>query len=154
MPFTGTMNFTCNTTEIHLDPLLLPFEVRYKENLNTSEMLFCSGKIGMGPAKIGGEYDAVQQTGKVETGYSKDIDKGYLGPVPIEAKAEATIGIEFDKSGVTDFVMEAGAEVKAGDDVASATVDGKARWSWNAGGSGEVKGSLGGAVSRAINDFK
>jgi hypothetical protein len=45
-------------------------------------------------------------------------------------------------------------EVEAGDEVASATVDGKARWSWNAGGSGELKGTLGGVVSRTINDFK
>ncbi len=150
MPFTGTMNFTCNTTEIHLDPFLLPFEVRYKENLNTNEMLFCSGKIGMGPVKMGGEYDVVQQTGKAEIGYSKDIDKGYLGPVPVEATAEATVGIEFDKSGVTDFVMEAGVEIEAGNKVASTKVDGKARWSWNAGGSAEAKGSLGGAVGRAI----
>jgi tetratricopeptide (TPR) repeat protein len=150
MPFTGTMNFTCNTTEIHLDPLLLPFEMRYQENLNTNEMLFCSGKIGMGPVKMGGEYDVVQQTGKAEIGYSKDIDKGYIGPVPVEAKAEATVGIEFDKSGVSDFIMEAGVEIEAGDKVASTKIEGKARWSWNAGGSGEAKGSLGGAVGRAI----
>lgn len=150
MPFTGTMNFTCNTTEIHLDPLLLPFELRYKENLNTNEMLFCSGKIGMGPVKAGGEYDVVRQAGKAEFGYSKDIDKGYLGPVPIEASAEATIGIEFDKSGVSDFIMEAGVEAKAGNKAANTKVEGKARWSWNAGGSAEAKGSLGGAAGRAF----
>lgn len=150
MPFTGTMNFTCNTTEIHLDPFLLPFEGRYKENLNTNEMLFCSGKIGMGTVKMGGEYDVVQQTGKVDIGASKDLKKGYLGPVPIEAKAEATVGIEFDKSGVSDFVMEAGMEIESGNKAASAKVDGKARWSWNAGGSAEAKGSLGGVVGRAV----
>jgi hypothetical protein len=46
--------------------------------------------------------------------------------------------------------MEAGVEIEAGDKVASTKIEGKARWSWNAGGSAEAKGSLGGAVGRAL----
>ena len=60
VPGTGYWRFTCNTTELHLEPLLLPFELHYKENLNTREMFFSSGKKGIGPVKMGGAYDVVQ----------------------------------------------------------------------------------------------
>jgi hypothetical protein len=46
--------------------------------------------------------------------------------------------------------MEAGVEAKAGNKAANTKVEGKARWSWNAGGSAEAKGSLGGAAGRAF----
>ena len=150
MPLTGSMRFTCNTTEIHLDPLMFPFEGTYRENLNTNKMLYFSGKIGMGPVKVGGAYDVEQQTGEIKVGYSKDIKKGYLGPIPIEATAEATVGIEIDKSGVSDFVMETGVEVKAGNKVSNTSINGTARWGWNAGGSGDLKGSFGGVVGSHI----
>ena len=150
MPLTGSMRFTCNTTEIHLDPFLFPFEGTYRENLNTNKMLYFSGKIGMGPVKVGGAYDVEQQTGEIKVGYSKDIKKGYLGPIPIEATAEATVGIEIDKSGVSDFVIETEVEVKAGNKVSNTSINGTARWGWNAGGSGDLKGSFGGVVGSHI----
>ena len=77
------------------------------------------------------------KTGRRRSAIPMDIDKGYLVAVPVKVTA-ARCGIEFDKTGVTDFVMEAGVEIDIRVEKV-AVRDGK--WSWNAGPSGVAKGT-------------
>jgi tetratricopeptide (TPR) repeat protein len=148
MPLIGSYSFSCNRAEFNLDPIMLPFQLHFKENLNTGEYITASTSIGMGPLKLGGSADFEKNSGKVELGYSKEIDKGYLGPVPLEASANATVGIEIDESGGSDLVIGGSVEGKAGGDAGSVSVEAGARWGWNAGGSAEGKSSFGGAVGK------
>jgi len=148
IPMIGSYKFACSHAEIHFDPLMLPFQANFTKNANTDEYLTGSIGVGVGPVAIKGSADLEKGSGKFEAGYSKEIDKGYLGPLPLEASASATVGIEFDESGISDVVISAAVEGKAGNDAGSVSVDTGARYGVNSGASSGSNASIGGAISK------
>lgn len=147
----GSYNFTCNSTSVNLDPLILPFKASFTQNLNTGEFTNASGAFKYGPAKVGGEYDFVQQQGAVEVSVSGDVIDEKVGKVPVKAGVGGSVRLEFGKDGISDFIMETEAGVEVGNDAVKVSGDAKVNWSWEAGGSGEAKGSIDSkALSTAI----
>ena len=164
IPLTGTWKFTCNTTEFHLEPLLLPFEAHYKENLETNEIISASAAVSIkreiagtkASVKIGGSYDAAKGTVTLEGGVSTKIGEGNIGPLPVKAGVSGGGFIEFDKNGVSDFGVKGGLEAKPDmsigegkdkSDIRIGKVEAGGKWSWNAGGSGVAKGTLNGSIN-------
>jgi hypothetical protein len=148
VPLTGSYTFTCNRAEMTLSPFMLPFEAQFTKNTNTGEYLTASAGIGVGPVNVKGSANLEQGTGKFQAGVSQDIGKGSLGPVPLEASASATIGVEIDEGGISDVVISAAVEGKAGGDAGSVSVDSSARYGMNSGPSRESGSSIGGAISK------
>jgi hypothetical protein len=102
----------------------------------------------MGVVKLSGSADMTKGTGKLEAGYSKTVGEGYLGPIPLEASAGATVGVEISNRGISDVNVGGGVEAKAGNTAGSVSVEAGARWGINAGGASEVKAGFGGAISK------
>jgi tetratricopeptide (TPR) repeat protein len=169
VPGTGYWRFTCNTTELHLEPLLLPFEVHYKENLNTAEMISASAAVSIKreiggiktSVKVGGGYDAVKGTVKLEGGLSTKIGDFTIGGkdmggMPVKVGAGGGGFIEFDKNGVSDLGFKGGIEAKpditikdngADREIRAGKIEAGGKWSWNAGPSGVAKGTLNGSIN-------
>jgi hypothetical protein len=147
VPFAGSYTFTCNQVEVTLAPFMGPFQAQFTKNTNTGEYLTASAGISVGPVKVKGAADLEKGTGKFEAGFSQDIGKGSLGPVPLEASANATIGVEIDESGISDVVISAAVEGKAGNDAGSVSVDTGARYGINSGASSGSNASIGGAIA-------
>lgn len=148
VPFAGSYTFTCNQVKVTLAPFMGPFEAQFTKNTNTGEYLTASAGISVGPVKVKGAADLEKGTGKVEAGFSQDIGKGALGPVPLEASASATIGVEIDEGGISDVIISAAVEGKAGNDAGSVSVDTSARYGINSGPSRESNSSIGGAIGQ------
>jgi tetratricopeptide (TPR) repeat protein len=148
IPLIGSSKMTCTKAEVHFDPLLLPFEAHIYENLSSGEYTAASASIGMGAVKVSGAADLQKGTGKLEAGYSKTVGEGYLGPIPLEASANVTIGVEVSARGISDVGVSTGVEAKAGNSAGSVSVEAGARWGVNAGGASDVKAGFGGALSR------
>jgi hypothetical protein len=82
---------------------------------------------------------------------SGDVIDEKVGGVKVKAGVSGKATLEFDKNGVSDFILEASGEVKVGDDRVKVSGDASVQWSWEAGGSGEAKGSIDSkAISTAI----
>lgn len=134
--FIGSYEMNCSrmTTKFEKGPLKLEL----KENLNTGEII----------------------RGTVEIGVSKGfgVEKG---PVKAEVEIGAGVQIEIEKSGISDVIVKAGAEVKAGSNVINGGPEGdktilppgvgdksitlagvEVRYGWNSGGAVEGKGIL------------
>lgn len=148
VPLTGSYELACGRGEMHLTPLMLPFEAHFTENTDTGEYLNASLSIGKGPLNIKGSADFETGSRRIEAGISQTIGEGYLGPVPLEASASATIGLEIDGNGGCDYFVATGVEAKAGNKAGSVSVESEARWGWNAGPSGAAKASFGGALGK------
>lgn len=148
VPLTGTYELNCGRAEMHLTPLLLPFEAHFVENSDTGEYLSASLGVGKGPLSLKGSADFETGSGRIEAGVSQTLGEGYLGPIPLEASASATFGIEIDSNGGSDFFVATGVEGKAGNTAGSVSVESEARWGWNAGPSGAAKASFGGALGK------
>lgn len=147
----GSYHFTCNTTSLDLDPLILPFKASFEQNLNTGEFVNASGKVGYGPVKVGGEYDFVKEQGSASVEVSGDVIDEEVGGVKVKAGVSGKATLEFDKNGLSGFEMEASGEAKVGNDAVKVSGDASVSWSWEAGGSGEAKGSIDSkALSTAI----
>lgn len=142
VPFTGSFQFTCNSTTVNLDPLILPFQASFEQNLNTRDFVNATGSFGYGPVKAGGDYDFVKDKGSAYVEVSQDVIDEKIDGVKVKAVVSGRATLEFDKNGVSDFIMEASGEAKIGDDMVKVTGDANVKWSWEAGGSGEAKGSI------------
>lgn len=103
-----TLKLDCSrlTSEINL-PVL---KMSLKENLNTNEII----------------------RGTVQVGYFRGTELK-RGPVKGEFRAEGSVAVEFDKSGVTDVGVRGKAVAGSGIEI---------RYGWNSGGSVEGKGIL------------
>ncbi len=142
VPYTGSFHFTCNSTTVNLDPLLIPFKTNFKQDLNTGELVNASASIGYGPVKTGAAYDFVKEKGSVQVEASQGIIDEKIGEAKAEAGVSGIVKVEFGKDGVTDFVMEAAGKIKIGNDNVIVSGDANVKWSWEAGGSGEAKGTI------------
>ena len=151
-PGIGSWKITCNRAEFHLNPLIIPIERHFTENLNTGEYITSSAAIGYGPVKAGGEYNYEEQKGKVELGLSGKLSESELGPIPLEVSANLSAALEFDRNGISDLEVGASLEGKAGNDSGSVSVEAGEKWSWNAGCSAEGKVTLGGLPGNTINN--
>ena len=147
----GSYNFTCNSTSVDLDPLILPFKASFKQNLNTGKFVNASASAGYGPVTAGGEYDFVKEKGSAFVEVSGNVIDEKKGGVKVKAGVGGKATLEFDKNGVSGLELEASGEVKVGNDAVKVTGEAKVNWSWEAGGSGEAKGSIDSkALSTAI----
>lgn len=144
----GSYNFTCNSTSVNLDPLILPFEASFKQNLNTGEFVNASGKVGYGPVKVEGDYDFVKEQGSASVEVSGEVIDEKVGGVKVKAGMSGKATLEFDKDGISGFEMEASGEAKVGNDAVKVSGEANVNWSWEAGGSGEAKGTI---DSKALN---
>lgn len=151
VPFIGSCHFDCNSTKVNLDPLILPFKAGFEQKLKTGEFVNASASVGYGPVTASGDYDFVQEKGSVKVEVSGDIVNEKIGSVKVKAGAGASATLEFGKHGISDFIMEANGGVKIGNDAIKVSGDAHVNWSWEAGGSGEAKGSMSSkAMSTAI----
>lgn len=148
VPFTGSFHFTCNSTTVNLDPLLIPFKMNFEQNLNSGDFVSASASVGYGPVKAGSEYDFVKEKGSVQVEVSQDVIDEKVGNTKVKGGVSGTVKVEFGKDGVTDFIMEAAGEVKIGNDAIKVSSDANVKWSWEAGGSGEAKGNIDSKVVR------
>ena len=144
----GSYNFTCNSTSVDLDPLILPFKASFKQNLNTGEFVNASGSVGYGPVKAGGDYDFVKEKGSVSVEVSGEVIDEKVGGVKVKAGVTGKATLEIDKNGISGLELEASGEAKIGNDAVKVTGEANVNWSWEAGGSGEAKGSI---DSKALN---
>jgi hypothetical protein len=151
MPFIGRWFIKGNTAGLDLDPLMLPFDFHYRENLNNQSAISCSGSIKINKVKAGGEYNFVKETAKVEVGVSPKTD--WLKDTPIKTGVQGSAFIEIGKDGISDFGVEGKLGVKPDQgkstEVAGMTIEpriGKielsTKVSWNAGATGNLKGQL------------
>lgn len=151
IPGIGYCNFNCNSTSVKLDPVVLPFKGGFKQDLNTGEFINASAAIGYGPAEVGGDYDFVKEKGSAYVEVGKDLIDEKVGGIKVKAGLNGRATLEFDKDGLSDFTLEASGGIKAGNDAVTVSGDAKVNWSWEAGGSGEAKGSIDSkALSTAI----
>jgi hypothetical protein len=148
VPGIGYCNFDCNSTTVKLDPVVLPYKGGFKQDLNTGEFINASAAIGYGPAEVGGEYDFVKEKGSAYVQVGKDLVDEKVGGIKVKAGVTGKATLEFDKDGLSDFTLEAYGGVKAGNDAVKVSGDAKVNWSWEAGGSGDAKGSM---DSKAVN---
>jgi len=113
----GSYNFTCNSTSVNLDPLILPFEASFKKNLKTDEFVNASCSVGYGPLKVGGNYDFVIEKGTAFVEASGEVINENVGGANLKAGVSGKATFEFDKDGLSGFEMEASGGVKVGNDV-------------------------------------
>lgn len=151
VPGIGSCNFSCNATSVNLDPLILPFKASFEQNLNTGEFVNASGSVGYGPIDVGAEYDFVKDNGAAFVEASTTVINENHGPIKINAGVKGRATIEFDKNGPCGLELEAAGSVKVGNDAITVKGDTNVKWGWEAGGSGEAKGSIDSkALSTAI----
>ena len=153
MPAIGSWAIRCNIAEFHLDPLILPFEFHYKENLITNEWISCSGSVKLNIVKGGGEYDFTTEKGKLEVGVGKKLGEDFLKGTPVKAGMEVAGFVEIGKNGISDYGVKGGVSIKpnvgeiykndlfqVGPKTGKLEVSGKV--SWNSGPSGDLKAQL------------
>ncbi|PJJ75044.1 hypothetical protein BXY57_0612 [Thermoflavifilum aggregans] len=151
VPGIGSYHFSCNATSVNLDPLILPFKASFEQNLNTGEFVNATGSVGYGPVDVGAEYDFVKDNGAAFVEASTTVINENHGPIKINAGVKGRATIEFDKNGPCGLELEASGSVKVGNDAITVKGDTNVKWGWEAGGSGEAKGSIDSkALSTAI----
>jgi hypothetical protein len=170
----GRYDIRCNKASVELDPFALPLKARWTEDLNKDRVLTASVeiereiseavKVSVGAhgefddqgLKSGGvgvkaEVDVTKAVGEVVKPDGGTVNVGRAGPLGVGLDAHAGFGVEFDRSGVTDVRIDAGAGAKASStagktDAASpglqASTQATGTWSWNAGTSAGVSGGF------------
>jgi hypothetical protein len=139
--------------ETSLDPIVLPFKVKWSEDLNKDRVLSASAEFEIEGVTVGGHGEFDEQGLKsggvaVGGGVGRDVSSG---PFKAGVGASGSVGIEFDRSGITDIRIEGGVGTKATTTVASANESGasssasagvNSTWSWNAGASASASGGF------------
>jgi hypothetical protein len=152
-PGFGSIDVRCNRMETTLDPIVIPFKISWTEDLNKDRVLSASAEIEIEGVTVGGhgEFDERGlKSGGVEVGagVGRDVSSG---PFKAGVEASGKVGIEFDRSGITDIRIEGGVGSKAAAAVAStpgasasssASAGVNSTWSWNAGASAAASGGF------------
>jgi hypothetical protein len=136
-----------------LDPIVIPIKAKWTEDLNKDRVLSASAEIDIEGVTVGGHGEFDEQgleSGGVEVGagVGKEISSG---PFKAGVEASGKVGIEIDRSGITDIRIDSGAGSKASTTVAStpaasasstASAGVNSTWSWNAGASASASGGF------------
>jgi tetratricopeptide (TPR) repeat protein len=153
VPGFGSIHVRCNRMETTLDPIVLPIEASWIEDLNQDRVLRASAEIVIEGVTVGGHGEFDEQglkSGGVDVGAGVEDSLG-AGPLQVGVSAGGKIGIEFDRSGITDIRIEGGVSSKASATVASTPFGGasssanagvNSAWSWNAGTSASASGGF------------
>jgi len=149
-PGIGRFDIRCNIASVALDPFALPFKARWTEDLMKDRVLTASAEIDLKGATVGGhgEFDdGGLSRGGVSVGTG--IDAGQkAGPLEVGVSAGGRVGVEFDRTGITDVRIETsvGASAKSGIEDASTGSQVKTEvtgtWSWNGGASASASGGF------------
>jgi hypothetical protein len=174
VPGIGRYDIRCNTASIELDPFASPAKVKWSEDLIKDRVLTASVEIGKeiaegvkvtvgaqgefdeqglrrGSVGANVEVDVAKAVGEVVTPDGRAVQVGSAGPGSLGLDARAGVGVEFDRSGVTDVRIHAGVGAKASSTVAQtdaaspgvqAGTQVSGTWSWNAGTSASVSGNF------------
>jgi Tfp pilus assembly protein PilF len=153
VPGFGSISVHCNRMDTKLDPIVLPFKASWTEDLNKDRVLRASAEIAIESVTVGGhgEFDDKGlKSGGVEAGAGVGRDVA-SGPFKAGVEASGKVGIEFDRSGITDIRIEGGVGSKATTTVASTPAASASSsvstgvtssWSWNAGASAAASGGF------------
>lgn len=174
VPGIGHYEIRCNAANVVLDPLGLPLKAQWSEDLVKDRVLAASVEVGQeiselvdvsvgahgefdddglksGGVRVGAEVDVMKSAGAVVKPGGDTGKLGSAGPPELGLGARGGIGVEFDRSGITDVRIDSGVGAKASStvgktDAASpgvkATTDVAGTWSWNAGTSATVSGGF------------
>jgi Tfp pilus assembly protein PilF len=149
----GSIDVRCNRMETTLDPIVLPFKASWTEDLNKDRVLSASAEITIEGVTVGGHGEFDEQglkSGGVEVGagVGRDVSSG---PFKAGVEASGKVGIEFDRSGITDIRIEGGVGSKATTTVASTPAASasssvstgvNSTWSWSGGTSASASGGF------------
>jgi len=170
----GRYDIRCNSASVELEPFALPFKARWTEDLNKDRVLSASVEVGReiseiakasvgvhgefddrglksGGVRVGAEVDAMKAARDVVKGPGETAPLGVASPLELGLSARGGVGVEFDRSGITDVRIDSGVGAKASSsvgktDAASAgaqlNTDVGGNWSWNAGTSAAVSGGF------------
>lgn len=153
VPGFGSISVHCNRMDVKLDPIVLPFRTSWSEDLAKNRLIRASAEVELDGTTLGGRGEFDDQglrSGGLELGVGTDADVK-AGPFKSGVGASAKVGIEFDRSGITDIRLDGGIEAKAAttvaksDDVSSsssAKAGVSSSWSWNAGASAAASGGF------------
>ncbi|MEW5882425.1 MAG: tetratricopeptide repeat protein [Pseudomonadota bacterium] len=148
VPGVGRIDVRCNRMDTTLDPIVAPFKAQWSEDLNTDRILSASAAVSMKGVSVSGrgEFDdqGLARGGvQVGAGVGTSIE---AGPLEVGLDASATVGIEFDRSGITDVRLEGGVGASVSSTVAGAGTQASTNlsgtWSWNAGASATASGGF------------
>ncbi len=153
VPGFGSIDVRCNRMDTTLDPIVIPIKVKWAEDLNKDRVLSASAEVEIEGVAVGGHGEFDEQglkSGGVEVGggVGRDVSSG---PFKAGVEASGKVGIEFDRSGITDIRIESGVGSKATTTVASAPAASasssistgvNSAWSWNAGASAAASGGF------------
>jgi hypothetical protein len=171
----GTITTRCNKMESRFDAAFSPVTVAWTEDLIKDHLLNASAEVQIEAVTVGahGEFDdeglaggGVSVGAKAGIGTEKVIDKVTgktgtqialggeklsAGPLEIGVSVKGTVGIEFDRTGITDVRIEAGVgssassiigKTEAAGGTSQVSTDVKSSWSWNAGASALSSGNF------------
>jgi len=153
VPGFGSIDVRCNRMETTLDPIAVPIKAKWTEDLNKDRVLSASAEIEIEGVTVGGHGEFDEQglgSGGVAVGAGVGSDRS-SGPFKAGVEATGKVGIEFDRSGITDVRIEGGVGSKATTSVAStdaATASSSASagvnssWSWSGGASAAASGGF------------
>jgi hypothetical protein len=153
VPGFGSIDVRCNRMETTLHPIVLPFKASWTEDLNKDRVLRASAEITVEGVTVGGHGEFDEQglkSGGVEAGAGVGEDVS-SGPFKAGVKASGKVGIEFDRSGITDIRIDGGVSSTATTTVvstpaasasSSVSTSVKSSWSWNAGASASASGGF------------
>lgn len=147
-PGIGSIAIRCNRMDTTLDPVVLPFKANWTEDLNRDRVLSASAQVGIQGVTVGGRGEFDDQglaRGGVQVGAGVG-DKAEIGGVEVNVGAGAAVGIEFDRSGITDVRIDAGVTASAGAGAVEVDVAVDSRWSWSAGASAQASGGFDASV--------
>jgi len=154
MPGVGSIVSRCNVTEARFDPVFAPFKASWTAEIddnNNNHLTRASAQVSIEGVTAGGhsEFDADgMKSGGLSVGVTTDLGpklKG--GPLEIGVEVGVTMGMEFDRSGITDVSVNAGVESSSTSTIgdtgvakseAGVTAGANSTWSWNSGFSGDV----------------
>ncbi|MCS7101769.1 MAG: tetratricopeptide repeat protein [Burkholderiaceae bacterium] len=146
----GSIQVHCNRMETKLEPFGVPLRAGWTEDLNKDRVLTASVEVDAKGMTVGGrgEFDEQGLTrGGVSVSGGVDT-RAAGGPLEIGVSARGGIGVEFDRSGVTDVRIEAGIGAQVAGSLPGTQAGTQAgtkvsgTWSWNAGASAGASGNF------------
>lgn len=148
VPGFGRIDVRCNRMDTTLDPIVVPFKAQWSEDLNTDRVLSASAAVSIKGVSVAGRGEFDDQglaRGGVQVGAGVGTSVG-AGPLEVGLDASATVGIEFDRGGITDVRLEGGIGASVSSTVAGAGTEVNTNlggtWSWNAGASATASGGF------------
>lgn len=159
LPGVGTIVSRCNVTEANFEPIFAPLKANWASDVAKDRVLHASAQVTVDFVTVGGhsEFDtAGLASGGLSVGATTDLGpklKG--GPLEIGVEGGVSAGLEFDRSGLTDVVIQAGVtsttsstigKTEAAGSKAAVSAGASSSWSWNSGYSGAVSAGFDSSV--------